>query len=162
MILAGAHQQAVALRHHLDGRFLVGAVGIAVGIRADQLVAGNRYFLRVAASDLDVAARIVENDPVHAGGWAVHRNRIVVLLPEPVRAEDVPPDAVLVRLPDPRPGQADQNYQHHLTAGEAVAASLPAPYQGFNQPQQPPGDQHERPVGCQKIENRRFRMQVPP
>jgi len=59
--------------------------------------------------------------------------------------EDVPPDAVLVRLArSPTPAIQIQDHQHHLPAGEAAAVSLPLlPSNALNQAQSPRNDQHD-------------------
>ena len=85
---------------------------------------------------------------------AVAETGIVVLLAPEIQAAAHEAHAVLARLPDAAARDADQDDQHDLAARETAAHAFAMPDQPFHQPQQPPGDQHERPVLRQQVEDR--------
>ena len=62
----------------------------------------------------------------------------------------------------PLPAMQIRIDQHDLAAREAAAHAFAMPDQPFHQPQQPPRDQHERPVLRQQVEDGSLGVQVPP
>ena len=161
-ILIGAHHQAVALRDDLHRGRSVGAVGILALVGVDQLTPGHRHVFRIAARHFDVAARVLKHDALHTGRAGRGRHREVVLLTPEIQAAAHKSYAVLTRLPDAAAGDADQDHQHDFAARETAAHAFAIPDQPFDQPQQAPGDQHERPILRQQVEHRSLGVQVPP
>ncbi len=162
VVLVGPHHQAIALGDDLHRGFRVGAVGVLAPVGIDQLAPVDRHVFRIAAGHLDIAARILEDDALHAGRAAGGRHRVVILLAPEIQAAAHESHAVLARLPDAAARDADQDHQHHFAARETAAHAFAMPDQTFDQSQQPPRDQHERPVLRQQVEYGSLGMQVPP
>ena len=69
---------------------------------------------------------------------------------------------MVVRRPDSRSGDANQDHQGHFAAGETVAPALAAPDEHFDKANQAPGNQQEGPILGDQIEYGRFGVQIPP
>ena len=117
----------------------------------------------VSAPDhLQVAAIILEHHPGGVAGRFLVSDTVIVVLAESLpRGPEM--HAVVMGLERSPADEAEKNDEHHFPAAESGGVAQRAAeiiHQDFEQPQSSPGDQQERPVLRQQIEELDIRPEI--